>query len=607
MSSAAPRGAAAAAGCVLLVVCVAWSGAPGGRAVLGTREARLQQLNLGGYDGSGDQSAFAPAGYGMDAQTAVDDDESITSSVEKMLHPPKPKLKPVQSGVVEGKDGQRYDSIPAGIMAKFRQARMEASDGGPGPAVSNAVADKQSPDTSARRTSHASADSSGKPPAWVLAEAEKLQAAAATEQATAVTRREVAPAVQRSQSTTHSLDTYEQYKAEYEASLKAKALAPTAVARRGATRTEVVAARSGGVKETAAELGRLQERVARQQDEREDELQHLASDVQALTKAVIAMKAKQAAKQASRAQKRARGKDESSGTVGAPLLQQSAADRKAEWDAMQSGLKASARGRRVGTGGYGHEQKSKMSFFGLMRQQEGRAQSASAAPPHPVQALGDNDDLSVGYREQEERDAADGVVPHAAVAPAANDAHSKLSFFAQMRNRQDAAGRGGAKMAALHRIFARTAAGGFLNQVGGGKEANPNDFHVAVARNGRASTARMALSARAPVAQCVAPRCTCVPPGNQAMRVANSPLALTQLHGLGAEAHCVFLTVHGPNGHPLNVQLTHAGEHDARWSNYGSVPTGCISTAALASGTPQLAVQDTVTGDKHTFGLGACS
>jgi hypothetical protein len=66
MSSAAPRGAAAAAGCVLLVVCVAWSGAPGGRAVLGTREARLQQLNLGGYDGSGDQSAFAPAGYGMD-------------------------------------------------------------------------------------------------------------------------------------------------------------------------------------------------------------------------------------------------------------------------------------------------------------------------------------------------------------------------------------------------------------------------------------------------------------------------------------------------------------------------------------------------------------
>lgn len=73
----ATRAAAVAAVFVLLVACVALSGAPGGRAVLGTSEARLQQLNLGGYDGSGDQSAFAPAGYGMDAQTAVDDGQSI--------------------------------------------------------------------------------------------------------------------------------------------------------------------------------------------------------------------------------------------------------------------------------------------------------------------------------------------------------------------------------------------------------------------------------------------------------------------------------------------------------------------------------------------------
>jgi len=280
-------------------------------------------------------------------------------------------------------------------------------------------------------------------------------------------------------------------------------------------------------------------------------------------------------------------------------------------------VKTSVRGRRAG---YGHEAKSKMSFFGLMRQQEGRAQAASAAPPRVVQALGDNDDLSVGYREQKEREEQAGYRPRAAVVPATRrpggpDAHSKLSFFAQMRNRREAAGRGGGKMAALHRILARTAAGGFLNQAGGGQEAvkaggNPNDFVVDGAGDGRAKTAATALSAHGAtgaVAQCLAPRCTCVPQGNQAMRVANSPLALTQLHGLGADAHCVYLTAHGPNGHALSVQLTHVGEHDARWTNYGSVPTGCVSAAALASGTPLLAVQDTVTGDKHTFGLGACS
>ena len=553
------------------------------------------------YDGSGDQSAFAPAGYGMDAQTAVDDGESITSSVEKMLHPPKPKLRPVLSGVVVGKDGQKYDSIPADIMSKFRQARKGAlgDSAAPSRAPTGALAPRSTADKPpAAQTPEASAN----PPAWVLAEAKKLQA-----KATANGGMMDAAAPKASATSTRPVaDTYDQYKAEYEAALKARARPTAAVARGGATRTEIDASSSGvSVKQTAQELGRLQARVARQQDERQDELEHLASDVKALTQAVIKMKQRQARGGSSRAPVASADMDK----PGRSPAAMPAADGKAEWEALQSRLHASrqagtqvrgrvapaaANGELAGAG-------AKMSFFGLhrlMRQQRGGAQAARAPASPRVRALGDKDDLSVGYREQQERDAemaASGQQRHTAAA--SSRSRSKLSFFAQMRNsRREASGGGGStKMAALHRILARTAAGGFFDR----------SMEVPVPVGGGGATA---LSLHAPPAapQCVSPGCTCVPPGNQAVRVANSPLALTQLHGLGAQAHCVYYTVHGPNGHALSVRLLRAGDDkDASWSNYGSVATGCISSAVLVStsAAPRLAVQDTVTGDRHSFAL----
>ena len=552
------------------------------------------------YDGSGDQSAFAPAGYGMDAQTAVDDGESITSSVEKMLHPPKPKLRPVLSGVVVGKDGQKYDSIPADIMAKFRQARKgalgDSSSAAPNRAPPRAL-EKRS--TAEKPPAAQTPEASANPPAWVLAEAKKLQAKAtadggmveaAAPEASATSKRPVA-------------DTYDQYKAEYEAALKARARPTAAVARGGATRTEIDASSSGvSVKQTAQELGRLQARAARQQDERQDELEHLASDVKALTQAVIKMRQRQARGGSSPALVASADMDK---RWQAPAAMP-AADGKAEWEALQSRLHASrqagaqVRGRLAPAAASGElaGAGAKMSFFGLhrlIRQERARAAPAPASPR--VRALGDKDDLSVGYREQQERDAEMAASGQQRTAAASSHSRSKLSFFAQMRNsRREASGGGGStKMDALHRILARTEAGGFFDR---SKE-------VPVPGEGGGATA-LSLHATPAALRCVSPSCTCVPPGNQAVRVANSPLALTQLHGLGAQAHCVYYTVHGPNGHALRVRLLHAGDDkDGSWSNYGSVATGCISSAMLAStsAAPRLAVQDTVTGDRHSFAL----
>ena len=124
------RAAAALVAAGVLAAVLLATGGQGGRVGLG-----MQSLRLGGMDGSGDTSVFAPAGWGMDSKTAVADDESITSSIEHMLHPPKPKPRPAVE--VEGKDGQTYASIPADIMAKFAHARMAAAapaaaSGGPG-------------------------------------------------------------------------------------------------------------------------------------------------------------------------------------------------------------------------------------------------------------------------------------------------------------------------------------------------------------------------------------------------------------------------------------------------------------------------------------------
>ena len=169
----ASRTAAVAGASALVVAALLLAGGGhGARVSLG-----IQSLRLGGLDGSGDISAFAPAGDGMDSKTAVDDDESITSSIEKALHPPKPKAKPAFE--VVGKDGQTYASIPADIMAKFAQARMgSASSAGASQPHQNAPT-KPTPRRRATVTPDAlAAASSSQPPAWVVAEAEKLRAEA---------------------------------------------------------------------------------------------------------------------------------------------------------------------------------------------------------------------------------------------------------------------------------------------------------------------------------------------------------------------------------------------------------------------------------------------
>jgi hypothetical protein len=59
---------------------------------------------------------------------------------------------------------------------------------------------------------------------------------------------------------------------------------------------------------------------------------------------------------------------------------------------------------------------------------------------------------------------------------------------------------------------------------------------------------------------CVAPSCMCVPHGVvTTVQPPGSPLGLTQLHGLGAQAQCVYYSAHGPTGHRLSVQLTGEG------------------------------------------------
>lgn len=82
---------------------------------------------------------------------------------------------------------------------------------------------------------------------------------------------------------------------------------------------------------------------------------------------------------------------------------------------------------------------------GLMRQQQAAAaaqrQGGSgerrAARGH-VKALGDKDDLRVGFVRQEERDEEAGGPGRAAPVVAQEDSHSKLSFWAQARNQKTA-------------------------------------------------------------------------------------------------------------------------------------------------------------------------
>jgi hypothetical protein len=68
-------------------------------------------------------------------------------------------------------------------------------------------------------------------------------------------------------------------------------------------------------------------------------------------------------------------------------------------------------------------------------QQQGGSGERRAARS-PVKALGDNDDLRVGFAQQEERDEEAGVAGRAAPVVAREDSHSKLSFWAQARNQR---------------------------------------------------------------------------------------------------------------------------------------------------------------------------
>ena len=274
-----------------VLVCVVFA-AGGARDSSSGTSLGITSLRLGGDDGSGDVSAFSRAGFGIDAKTAVNDDESITSSLDKMLHPPK-KPKPAwQGGEVMGKDGQTYASIPSDIMDKFKRARTQSPSADTGgehrnshivasspvasPAVSPAVYS-----LSRHAAAHSSASDSQQPPAWALAEARKMQQQAAQGAAHAFPADSVAW-VATAPAAAPSLDTYDEYKAEYEASLHEGSIQHAAPAA-GDSETQTQAADAPASKETVAQLARLQQQIEMQTSERNQEVSGLMKEMKALT------------------------------------------------------------------------------------------------------------------------------------------------------------------------------------------------------------------------------------------------------------------------------------------------------------------------------------
>ena len=698
----ASRTAAVAGASALVVAALLLAGGGhGARVSLG-----IQSLRLVGLDGSGDISAFAPAGDGMDSKTAVDDDESITSSIEKALHPPKPRAKPAFE--VVGKDGQTYASIPADIMAKFAQARMgSASSAGASQPHQNAPT-KPTPRRRAMVTPSApAAASSSQPPAWVVAEAEKLRAesehgatqggqvyavsapAAAAPKAVAVSaldadkdalqrsidelqQKYLAPAAAAPAKAAFAqqmaadeaeagpkasdVDTYDTYKAEYEAAMRkrdSRADAPAATS--GDTKTVVSAQPSSEqARETRAEaeeISKLQQQIALQTQQRDDQVAKLMHSMQLLTKAVIQMKMKAPEASAARSPALAphpSAQPQESHAIpvlpvgvgrGAPVEQQPQVVRKAEWDEMQARLahkstwvshdlseqEAQASGRVAAPAPartMREEEKAKLSYFGLLRQEQGAAAAggssmgaarlADAPNTFPsaggggdggggVKALGDNDDLRVGYMQQQQREAAEGGSPApggrgAREGEGDQDAHSKLSFWARARNERSEAESSGRPSAAMARMVQRAQQHQLL--------LSGQLTTVAPGVKEERATAPPAAGA------CVAPACTCVPHDTKAIRQVGardgSGLALTQLRGLGAQAGCVYYSARGPTGHRLSVTLHDLVDPESgasKWENYGAVATGCLSVAKLERGLSVLAVQDTITGDSHRFAL----
>ena len=195
-----------------------------------------------------------------------------------MNHPPAPKPKPMfHAGPVEGKDGQFYADIPANIMAKFKQARMSPASNPITPTSSAAST------AAAARVESAAADSSpsssSQPPAWVKAEAKKLQEEAVhanghVQQTTSAPAQVTkAPPV---------ADTYDAYKAEYEASLQRRKTgtnnsAPAATS--GAATTTMTESKE----QTASEIAHLQQQIALQTQERNQQVSGLMDAMNQLT------------------------------------------------------------------------------------------------------------------------------------------------------------------------------------------------------------------------------------------------------------------------------------------------------------------------------------
>jgi hypothetical protein len=332
--------------------------------------------------------------------------------------------------------------------------------------------------------------------------------------------------------------------------------------------SDVAASSSSTAQQTAAEIEQMQAQMATQDVENQEEISGLLSTIKHLSDAVKAFKAQKAPAPYSEVRK----------AVRAPVSQTPEAAGKAEWDALKARIRAGhPQNRRAyqfapatkavapatATAASSAQSTSKMSFFGLLRQEhavpspgEG-ARGAAGGGGGAVRALGDNDDLSEGFREQEERDAEEERgrrqgVP-AAVSGGDGD-HSKLSFWAQARNQ-----RGSVKMAAIQRMLAR--GGG-----GSGAEAGAEAARVQPAGMGgmggmgwgavREGEGGSAMLSEGRVRSCVAPHCTCVPGVDGAVRAAGEgggagALSLSQLQGLGPQAHCLYYSAIGPTGHKL--------------------------------------------------------
>ena len=580
----------------------------------------MQELNLGGYGGLGDNSAFSPVGGGMDHMTAIHDNEDIVSSLQKMLHPPKPKPKPAwepRSGTVEF-DGQEYATIPSDIMARFKQARAGLQTGGStsafaSPGFTSAAAVKP-PSQAAVASASPAPSPSAKPPAWVVAEAKKLQQQAQARVDETVTTAGVSPptwAVREAkrlqqQAVVHTVQgplpswAVKEAKEDVEESPPASSAGIASKAKYKASQLD-----------DAAVVAGMEKQMAQMNTEHQEEMSALLGTISTLSKAVKTLKGRIAGKQGAESIGTSPGGSEApaatrtAGQGRGPSVQETPeAVRKEEWDALVARLRADRQAESRGREAVGPVRSkrvktpiphSRMSYFGILRQEQAAGASAAQHGDERMAPLaagtgdsGNYKDLSAGYARQQQRDEEASSQGRPAGAGVGESPRSKLSFWAQARNQE-----GLGKMAAIQRMLARA-----------GARRATSGLMLPDSVGSAAEVARQRLPSQVSAGSpCVAPRCTCVARGNQAMRAPNSVLALSQLQGLGAQAHCMYFSAHGPSGHQLSLRLEGTPSADTTWKDYGSVPTGCVPGASLGHGTSLLSVTDTVTGDSATFGI----